>query len=134
MFITFFISDSPRLLFKADAPATQVGLVKTSQGLSTIRKFLPRSQRYPGIHVVLIRKILQMNRFEDFSGGSQSGRPSCSIWAAFHSMGSLLQHSYGRRSGGGQQRKPPLRRLGPQLSFPHFALDKVQEILYGLVR
>lgn len=84
--------------------------------------------------MVLIRKVLQMNRFEDFRGGSQSGRPSCSIWAAFRSMGALLELSSGRRSGRGQLREPPLSSRGPELSFPHFALDKVQEILYGLVR
>lgn len=31
-------------------------------------------------------------------------------------------------------REPPLSSPGPELSFPHFALDQVQEILYGLVQ
>lgn len=99
----------PKLFFKISEAVSQVGLVNPGRGLSTRRKFLVGSQGDPGTHVLLIRKVLQRNRFEDFSGGSQCGRLSCSIWAAFHSMGSLLLRSPGRRSAGGQQRKPPLR-------------------------
>lgn len=67
-------------------------------------------------------------------GAANLGGPSRSIWAAFPSMGSLLELSSGRGSGCGQRRKAPPRGLSPELSFPHFALDNVQEILYGLVR
>lgn len=75
MFITFFISDNLRLLCKADAAISQLGLVRTGQGLSDTGKFLPRPQGYPGIHVVLIKKTFQMDHFEDSGAGSQSGRP-----------------------------------------------------------
>jgi hypothetical protein len=45
----------------------QLGLVKTSPGLSTTRKFLGRSLGYPGSTCYVLGMSVLMNRLEDFS-------------------------------------------------------------------
>lgn len=47
--------------------ALQLGLVKTSPGLSTTRKFLGRPLGYPGSTWYVLGMSVLMNRFEDFS-------------------------------------------------------------------
>lgn len=62
------------------------------------------------------------------------GDPPVAYGLHFTQWGLCSSSAQGRRSGSGQWRKPLLRSLGPELSFLHFALDKGQEILYGLLR
>lgn len=58
----------PRLFFKAGGAAVlQLGLVKTSPGPSTARKFLGHSLGYPGPTWYLLGRFVLMNRFEDCS-------------------------------------------------------------------
>lgn len=68
------ISDGPSSLGEATA-VEQLGPGKPGQRPSRARGFLLGSQGRPGGHVVLVKMMLQVSRFEGFREGCRAGDP-----------------------------------------------------------